>query len=221
MSTHGTNIGTGNYVDPVILADLGYTHVRLVSRLHTQGDLYLNDYVTALWDENIAVIAVVTPESRGFLCWADAYQLNLDSGVEPDISGIAPDQVVQHWKLYYNTYFAPGCQLEDFPLIGPGLASGDPAYWQEIQAWGGLSGCTICDVHPYLKTTAQAKNLLARYQKITPALSIGVLEWNRPPREVLAFVAMLKQSTVLSAWFCEDCGVEGFSAPPRIFHACA
>jgi len=176
--------------------------VRLVSR----NDAVLLAYVEACMAADIMVLAIITEQSAGFWCPADAYQI----GNEPDMGPVdAPyvpgsDQMgaaayVGYWRLYFNTLRDQGVMQ---PIIGAGLGSGQTNYWQAVQLAGGLVGAAGFAVHPYAKTAAQAKRLLMAYQYITPNLPLWVTEWNRSAAEIPLFAQMLRQYSVMSAWFC-------------------
>jgi hypothetical protein len=191
---------TGINVDPLNpdnaprVDELQRTGVRWV-RLVSRDDDAVRQYVEMCWSVGLMVLAVITEQSGGYLCPADVYQ----GGNEPDVAGtgdsMSPGAYVAYWNLYRKTY-------PELVMVGAGLGSGQISYWQQVQAAGGLQGASGFAVHPYAKTAVQAKTMLAAYQKITPSLPLWVTEWNRPPAEVPAFASMLRQVSVMDAWFC-------------------
>ncbi len=189
---------------PLEICTKGFNGVRLVSR---QGTAAV--YAQTCMDANLAVVAVVTAESGGFLCPADVYQI----GNEPDAglpsqgpNNLTAADYVALWNLYRDTY-------PTVTMIGAGLSSGKPQYWRDIQTAGGLRGAAGFAVHPYNKTSYQALALLMQYRAVTPGLGMWITEWNRPAAEVADFAAMLHQTSgvVGAAWFCwADGMVPGF-----------
>jgi hypothetical protein len=196
----GTNIGTGNFVDPLVLRDRGYRLVRLVSLASTE------DYAARCRAAGIAVLAVVIPaQSGGYVMGnADVYQFDN----ERDLGQSAADYQAEA-TFYQRTY-------PDLTWISCGMASGQPAWWKAVQAAGGLPGYSGYAVHPYNKTPDQAASLLDQYKRITPNLDLWVTEWARPAAEIPRFQFMLRSRAVHDLYFCEDCGVPGFQAPPLI-----
>lgn len=191
---------TGINVDPTYdagapaasaLKDAGFTWVRLVSRPS------VDTYARVMLDSGIYVLAVVTEESGGYICPADAYQI----GNEPDAASNSgpnaksPADFVAWWNLYRDTY-------PDLTMIGPGLASGQPWYWQQIQSAGGLRGAAGFAVHPYNKDAYNAGLLLQQYEAITPNLALWVTEWNRPVADIPEFKEMLRTDATMDAFFC-------------------
>lgn len=235
----GTNIGTGNYVAPSVLAAQHISLVRLVSLdayITTSSGVsgLLNDYIISLQQQSppIAVIAVITPESDSYITpYADAYQLSTISPVECDIPDPTqtpptvpdPARVIYEWQVWYYTYFyrdpaAPGSRpFEDKPLISPPLASGDAQYYARLQDYGGFIGASALDIHPYGKTAKQAQSLLSQYKRITPTLPVTVLEWQRPANQIPEFVNMLNQNTIMNCWFSHD-ALPDYPAPPVIYY---
>jgi len=171
----------------------GMRWVRLVSR----DDDEVRRYIDTCWANGLMVLAVITEQSGGYLCPADIYQC----GNEPDVAGTAdsmsPSTYLAYWNIYHQTH-------PDLVMIGAGLGSGQVRWWQDLVMQTGTPprGMAGFAVHPYAKTAAQAKTLLAAYQKITPSLPLWITEWNRPPAEMPAFASMLRQVSVMNAWFC-------------------
>lgn len=183
-------LNPGNTPTVEDLQRYGLRWVRLVSR----DDQVLRDYVGLMHWAGVAVCCTITEQSRGYvLPDCDVYQI----GNEPDIAGhgdsFNAQQYVDYWNLYYGTWFAPGKPYAGNPVIGAGLGSGQTPYWRNVLNAGGLKGAAGFAVHPYAKTTAQAKTLLLQYQAITPALPIWVTEWSRPTAETAEFAAMLNR----------------------------
>ncbi len=191
--------------EPLVIRMAGFTWVRMVSH---QGAVPYGQQCQAA---GLFVLAVITEESGGYLCPADAYQI----GNEPDVgmghtpNAKSPADFVAWWNLYRGTYPA-------LTMIGPGLASGDPHYWRDVQAAGGLKGAAGMAVHPYGKDWVTARGLLQAYRAITPTLPVWLTEWSRPAGEIPAFKAMLRANTVADAFFCWSDGmVQGFGCSPE------
>lgn len=192
------------YPQAADLLKWGFTGVRLVSRpsIDNAAQYYM--------DQGLMVLAVIARESEGHICPADVYQI----GNEPDSSGESswtrtPAEYAEDWRIYRETY--PG-----LTMIAAGLTSGQTAWWTQLKAITSLPGCSGMAVHPYGKTAAQAKTLLAAYRKITPALPVWVTEWWRPSGEAAEFAAMLDQETVAHAFFCWPGMVPGFGITPSV-----
>jgi hypothetical protein len=196
----GTNIGTGNYVPPDLLKSRGYTFVRLVSLPNAE------DYAALCRARQIAVLAVVTGESQGYVLGnADVHQFDNERDLDQ-----SPSDYQLNATFYQRTY-------PHLNWIACGMAKGSPLWWRDVAALG-LPGFSGFAVHPYGKTASQAATLINSYKSYTPNMDCWITEWVRPAAEIPGYQKMLRERAVHAFWFCEDCGVEGFSAPPLIFH---
>jgi len=199
----GVNVDPLNPAGAPDPAELVATNVRWLRLVCRHG---VEDYVSRAQAAGLMVMAVVTDQSEGYVYGGpDVHQF----GNEPDGPGGVPAAEYQQQATFYQRTYP---QLN---WIAAGLVSGQPDYWQAIQAAGGLPGFSGFDVHPYAKTASETHQLLSAYAAITPDLPVWVTEWNRPAAEVPAFAAMLKRDTVGHAWFCfSDAMVAGFGLDP-------
>jgi hypothetical protein len=133
-----------------------------------------------------------------------------DAGVLPEESPSSWVQTPEEFEAMYGLvcraihHVSPRARC----VLG-GSVSGQPGVWLKYVEAVERSGLPIdgYDVHPYNKTAEEARDLLAQYQKLRPALPLYVFEWWRPWHEVAEFHAMLDETAKAHTWFCYSDGM--------------
>lgn len=134
---------------PDRLASEGFRGVRFVSRQSIQPR------IDALKDAGLAVMAVITSESGGYVPWnADFVQISNEMDIADTY--LSPSAYADMWVLYRNTY----PQFAGRFVMG-GLASGGQnAVNYAAAVFAAIGGRAplpdVVAIHPYAKTTEQA-----------------------------------------------------------------
>jgi hypothetical protein len=134
---------------PGTLASEGFEGVRFVSRQSIQPR------IDALKAAGLAVMAVITGESGGYVPWnADFLQIGNEMDI-PD-TYLPPSEYADMWVLYRNTYpqFAGRFVMGGLASGGQNAVNYAAAVFAAIGARAPLPD--IIAIHPYAKTTDQA-----------------------------------------------------------------
>lgn len=160
-----------------------------------------SDYVRSLNAAGVKVLLCLTRQS---LNEANAWQYSERLGAlisavqccnEPDAppGSASSDTMSQDELLGYLRHVSAAFQaIPGVGLVGPGLSSGDPTWWNQ-KLW---NACNMMAVHPYSKSPAEASLLLRQYHDmwgddiwvtefLDPGASLGLL-----PEYLAAFSAL-------------------------------
>ena len=208
--------------DPGLLRRLGFSWVRLVARSGVAG------YVYDCRQAGLKVLTVLARESfpdlrnTSYQAFIYAESLRPDAvqiGNEPDCEGPSSWTMSQedYAELVYRCRAGVQVASKSIPLVGAGLASGQPDWWRTLADPPLPLDALAC--HPYGKTADEARSLIRAYKSIS-RLPTWVTEWNRPADEIAGFVSMLQQEAEVSCWFAATNGMEnGFGlldAPEKL-----
>lgn len=141
----------------------------------------------------------------------DAGLLDAES---PSSWSMEPDEYAEFFRRAANGILAVQPLAK---LVLGGFVAGQPQSLADYLAairrvYGGpIEGY---DVHPYTKDAITARALLRSYKEnAEPGMKAFVMEWNRPAREVPAYVRMLNAHTAGWCWFAWDYAEFGLFTP--------
>jgi hypothetical protein len=190
----------------------GFDAVRLVNK-----SPLAEQYAATCKQAGVFVLDAITNEAKGqLLANADLHEIRNEIDIaSPSSEGvIAPGDYQQQVIDYAGSN--PGLKF----TLGS-LAAGDysASYLRSILPVlqdPNLSNVIGFSIHPYGKSLADTKTLIATHQQacrdvLGRELQVFVTEWNRPAAEIPGYDWWLRQNTGGAWWFCYgDGGVPGF-----------
>jgi len=127
-----------------------------------------------------------------------------DSGALSEESVASQNMTPSEYASYFGTIARAIRRVDAHAhLLTFGSVSGRPDVYETYLAEVERHGYAIQGqvVHPWAKSAPDAAELLRLYRERQPAYPVHVMEWNRPPREIGEYAAMLDAERVASACF--------------------
>jgi N-acetylmuramoyl-L-alanine amidase len=198
--------------DAGVLKALAFNAVRVVNKAPVA-----EQYASACRKAGLFVLDAITHEANGqLLANADLHEIRNEIDIaSPASEGIIPPDAYKQEVIAYAGS-NPGLKF----VLGS-LAAGDysASYLRSILPVlhdPNLANVVGFSLHPYGKTLADARTLIASHQQacrevLGRELQVFITEWNRPASEIAGYDWWLRQNTAGAWWFCwSEAMVPGF-----------